>query len=204
MQLRLLPTDREFFNLFQQAAANTAACSRRLAEYLGDPTDEEALRAVIACEREGDVVTAAILDRLNTSFVTPFDREDIHALAEEFDDVVDDMQAVARRVQLLAVTSLPHELLEQAELLIELTDEAAELMARLEAMKGMTPHLEAIDRLESQGDELHHSILARLFSGEFEALDVMRWKDLVDAMENSMNRLEDISDVVEAIVLKHS
>lgn len=204
MQLRLLPTDREFFNLFQQAAANTAACSRRLAEYIGDPTNSEALRAVIACEREGDVVTAAILDRLNTSFVTPFDREDIHALAEEFDDVVDDMQAVARRVQLLSVTSLPHELLEQAELLIELTDEAAELMARLEAMKGMKPHLAAIDRLESQGDELHHSILARLFSGEFEALDVMRWKDLVDAMENSMNRLEDISDVVEAIVLKHS
>lgn len=204
MKLRLLPTDREFFDLFQQAAANTAVCSRRLAELLGDPTDSEALKAVIACERQGDVVTAAILDRLNTSFVTPFDREDIHALAEEFDDVVDDLQAVARRVELLAVAPLPRELLQQAELLIELTDEAAELMARLEAMKGMAPHLEAIDRLESQGDELHHSILARLFSGEFEALDVMRWKDLVDAMENSMNRIEDISDVVEAIVLKHS
>ncbi len=204
MKLRLLPTDREFFALFQQAAANSAACSRRLAELLGDPTNTEALHAVIASEREGDVVTASILDRLNTSFVTPFDREDIHALAEEFDDVVDDMLAVARRVELLSVTSLPPELLEQAELLIELTDEAAELMARLEAMKDMGPHLAAIDRLESQGDMLHHAALARFFSGEFEALDVMRWKDLVDAMENSMNRIEDISDVVEAIVLKHS
>lgn len=200
----MLPTDRQFFDLFQQAAANAAKCSRQLADLLRDPTDHDALTAVIACEREGDVVTAAILDRLNTSFVTPFDREDIHALAEEFDDVVDDMQAVARRVELLSVTSLPPELLEQADLLIELADEAAELMARLETLKGMNPHLEAIDRLESQGDELHSATLARFFSGEFEALDVIRWKDLVDAMEGSMNRLEDISDVVEAIVLKHS
>lgn len=204
MRFRLVPTDREFFDLFQQAAANSAVCSRRLADLLRDPTDAEALRGVIAREREGDVVTAAILDKLNKSFVTPFDREDIHALAEEFDDVVDDMQAVARRVELLAVTSLPPELLEQADVLVKLTDEAAELMARLEGMKGMAPHLEAIDRLESQGDEIYHSTLARLFSGEFEALDVMRWKDLVEAMEGAMNALEDISDVVEGIVLKHS
>ena len=204
MKFRLLPTDEKFFDLFQQSAANAAQCARRLVELFDSPGDEGLVAKVQECEKEGDAITGAILDRLHTSFVTPFDREDIHALAEEFDDVVDDMLAVARRIELLKLTSVLPELVQQGELLVKLADEAAELMARLESMKDLGPHLAAIDQLESEGDEVFNQALARLLSGEFEPLDVLRWKDLVEAMEASMNALEDISDVVEGIALKHS
>ena len=93
MKFRLLPTDEKFFDLFQQSAANTAQCARRLVELFDSPGDEGLLAKVQECEKEGDAITGAILDRLHTSFVTPFDREDIHRLAEEFDDAVDDMLA---------------------------------------------------------------------------------------------------------------
>lgn len=204
MKFRLLPEDVKFFDLFDQAAANTALCARLLGDVLQAPGDGAAVEKVRACERTGDEITQAILDRLNTSFVTPFDREDIHMLAEEFDDVVDDMLAVARRIELLKLKTVLPELVQQSEILVKLADEAAELMARIESMKDLGPHLSAIDRLESEGDEIYNQALARLLSGEFEPLDVLRWKDLVEAMEASMNALEDISDVVEAIALKHS
>jgi len=202
MKFRLLPADEGFFDLFEEAAANAAQCARHLGDLLADPATSDALPKVIDCERQGDTITASILKRLDTSFVTPFDREDIHALAEEFDDVVDDMQAVARRVELLSVRSTIPELVRQADVLVRLTDEAVAMMAKLESMKGLAPHLEAIDRLESEGDTVYDQALARLFSGELEALDVLRWKDLVEAMEAAMNTVEDISDVVESMVLK--
>jgi len=204
VRFRLLPTDEKFFDLFQQSAANAAACARRLLELFNAPEDETLLHQVMACEKQGDAITEAVLDRLHTSFVTPFDREDIHRLAEEFDDSVDDMLAVAQRFELMQVRSIPDELHQQGTLLVQMADEAAELMARLESMQDMGPHLEAIDRLESQGDQIFNQAIARLFSGEFDALDVIRWKDLIEAMEAAMNAMEDISDVVEGIVLKHS
>ena len=150
-------------------------------------------------------MTRTILSRLNSTFVTPFDREDIHALAEELDDVVDDLLAVAHRMRLTQVpTPTIPELTQQADLLIRMADETRGLMDRLESMKGVQPHLDAIDRLESEGDAIYRQALARLFSGEYEALDVVRWKDVVEAMEQAVNTVEDISNVVEAIVLKHA
>jgi predicted phosphate transport protein (TIGR00153 family) len=204
MRFRLLPTDEGFFGLFDDAAANVAACAEALARVLNDPTDSASVAAVIGGERRGDAITAQILKRLDTSFVTPFDREDIHALAEELDDVVDDMQTVAQRIELLSVRSTVPWLTRQGDLLVELAGEAVGLLGKLGSMKGLGPHLEAIDRLESRGDEVYNEAVAHLFSGEFEALDVLRWKDLVEAMEAAINTMEDIGDVVEAILLKHA
>jgi uncharacterized protein len=204
MKFRLLPTDTKFFELFQQSAANVAVCARRLLDCFDAPGDANRAALVKDCEREGDTITRSLIDRLNTSFVTPFDREDIHRLAEELDDCVDDMLAVAQRLELSAVDGVPPELHQQGALLVELADEAAELMARLESMREMGPHLEAIDRLESEGDRVFNLAMARLLSGEFDALDAIRWKDLIEAMEAAMNAIEDVSDVVEGIVLKHS
>jgi hypothetical protein len=146
----------------------------------------------------------AIVKRLNTTFVTPFDREDIHALAEELDDVVDDMLEVSHRMQITGITSALPELKEQADLLVQCAEETRALLERLESMKGVQPHLDAIDRLESEGDAVHRRILARLFGGEFDALEVLRWKDVIESMERALNTLEDISDIVESIVLKHA
>ncbi len=204
MRFRLVPSDDAFFGLFNDSAANVADCARRLRGLLADPTNPGAHDSVRACERRGDELVHTILQRLNTTFVTPFDREDIHALAEELDDVVDDMLEVSHRMQITGIGAALPELKEQADLLVQCADETQALLAGLESMRGVQPHLDAIDRLESEGDAVHRRILARLFGGEFEALDVIRWKDVIESMEAALNTLEDISDIVESIVLKHA
>ena len=203
MRFRLLPTDDTFFSLFDDAAANVAACARHLRAVIAEGSADGHDR-INECEHRGDEVTKALLQRLNTSFVTPFDREDIHALAEELDDVVDDIHTVS---QLLLLTgpapSLP-EMVEQCDLLVQMAEEGEQLIARLQSMKDVRQHLDAIDRLESEGDAVYRRILARLYSGDIEALEVLRLKDVVAALEGAINTIEDISDVVESIVLKHA
>jgi uncharacterized protein len=205
LRFRLVPADDRFLELFCESAGNAAACARVLQELLNNLDDlPHQLEAVKALERQGDEVTRSIMRLLNTTFVTPFDREDIHALAEELDDVVDDMLAVAALLNLFRVTEILPELKEQADVLVQMADEAVLLLGQLRSMKGVEPHLEAIDQLETQGDDIYRRALGRLFSGEFKALEVLKWKDVVEAMEAALNTLEDISDIVESIVFKHA
>jgi predicted phosphate transport protein (TIGR00153 family) len=203
VRFRLLPSDDRFFQLFNEAATNAADCARLLRDLLNGAVG--GLEAVIESERRGDELIRDIMRRLNTSFVTPFDREDIHALAEVLDDVVDDVMEVAYRLELcdrdvMAIPELKH----QADLLVQMVDETTELVARLESMKGTQPHLDAVDRLESEGDHVYRRALARLYSGELDASATLYWKDVVEAMEAALDSLEDASDVIEGIVLKHA
>jgi len=203
VRFRLLPEDTTFFGLFDDAAANAAACARHLRDVIADPASGGHER-INQCEHRGDELTKAVLQRLNSTFVTPFDREDIHALAEELDDVVDDIQTVSQLMLLTQVTTSLPELGEQADILVRMAEEAESLVGRLQSMKEVQVHLDAIDRLESEGDAVYRRILARLYSGELEAIEVLRWKGIVEALEGALNTIEDISDVVESIVLKHA
>jgi predicted phosphate transport protein (TIGR00153 family) len=205
VRFKLVPTDDRFFDLFSNAAENVAESARGLLE-LFEKFDDLPGRhqRIIECEQRGDSLTDEILTRLNTTFVTPFDREDIHALAEELDDVVDDVMDVSHRLQLTGISKPLPEFQQQAEILVKMANETVQLMTRLKSMKNVQPHLEAIDKLESEGDALYRATEARLFSGEFEALDVLRYKDVVEAMELTLNALEDVSNVVESIVVKHA
>ena len=205
LRFRLLPSDDRFFALFNQSAMNTAECARRLSDMVKDFEDLDAKHnLVVDCERRGDQLTTEILQRLDSTFVTPFDREDIHALAEELDDVVDDMLAVSDLLRLLSIKAILPELEEQADLLVQMGDQTVGLMGRLQSMRGTGPFLKAIDQLESEGDTVYHRSLGRLFSGEYEALEVLKWKDIIQAMEAALNTVEDVSNVVESIVLKHA
>lgn len=203
VRFRLLPADERFFALFNDAAANVAECTRRLHDLLdGKPGG---LDAVIACERRGDELIRDILRRLNTSFVTPFDREDIHRLAEQLDDVVDDVLEVGHMLALgNRDTAAMPELKKQADLLVQMADETVILIGQLESMKGTGPHLDAVDRLESEGDLIYREALARLYSGELKASATLYWKDVVAALEGAIDALEDASDIIEGIVLKHA
>ena len=203
VRFRLLPTDDKFFSLFDQAAANASECARRLRDVIADGASG-GHEAINECEHRGDEITRTILQRLNSTFVTPFDREDIHALAESFDDVVDDIQTVSQLMLLTQVSGSLPEMREQADLLVVMAEEAEALIGRLESMKGVEPHLDAIDAQESEGDAIYRRILTRLYSGELDALEVLRWKGIVEALEGALNTIEDISDVVESIVLKHA
>jgi predicted phosphate transport protein (TIGR00153 family) len=203
VRFRLLPTDDKFFPLFDRAAANAAECARCLRAVVVDDR-AEAHELINQCEHTGDEITREILQRLNSTFVTPFDREDIHALAESFDDVVDDIQTVSQLLLLTRVSTNLPEMQDQADLLVRMAEEAEALIRLLESMKGCQPHLDAIDRLESEGDDVYRRILARLYSGDIDALEVLRLKGIVEALEGALNTIEDISDVVESIVLKHA
>jgi predicted phosphate transport protein (TIGR00153 family) len=205
VRFRLIPSEDRFFSIFNESAMNAAECARRLRDIVSDFTDLDEKHALVAaCETRGDELTDDILKRLDGTFVTPFDREDIHALAEELDDVVDDMLSVSHLLRLLSIESILPELKEQADLLVQMADQTVGLMGRLESMKGTGPFLEAIDQLEHEGDAVYRRTLARLFSGEYEALEVLKWKDIVQAMEAALNTVEDISNIVESIILKHA
>jgi predicted phosphate transport protein (TIGR00153 family) len=205
VRFRLVPADDGFFDLFRAASSNAVDCAQRLQELIDDYSDVDRKHSrVVDCERQGDEITRTILRRLSSTFVTPFDREDIHALAEELDDVVDDMLAVSYLLQLTGVSQLLPEVKEQADVMVRMAEEVMALMERLEKMKGVEPHLDSIDRLESEGDAVYRRTMARLFSGEYEAIEVLKWKDIIEALEAALNTLEDVGDIVESIVLKHA
>ena len=204
MRFRLVPTDDRFFSLFNESARNAEVCALRLLDLVQAPDSVDLFELVQDCERRGDQFTTDILHRLDTTFVTPFDREDIHALAEELDDVVDDIYQVAALLRVLGVKEILPELVEQAQVLVKMAKETTLLIDRLESMNDTKGLLDSIDRLESDGDAVYRRALGRLFSGEFDALDVIKWKDIVSAMEGALNTLEDIGDVVESIILKHA
>jgi predicted phosphate transport protein (TIGR00153 family) len=215
VRFRLVPRDEGFFPLFNEAAENVAECARRLRDLLdhfavdapleADGRDLEKLVTLIGdCERRGDELTRTILSRLNSSFVTPFDREDIHALTEELDDVVDEMQAAADLLVLHRVEKPLPEVRDLADVLVKAAEASVALIAKLPTLRDVQPELEAIDQLESDADRIYRRSVAHLFSGEFKAFAVLKWKDVVESIEGAVNAIENISDIVESIVLKHA
>src|SRR4029079_1929608 len=165
---------------------------------------EKLVNLVTDCEQRGDELTRSILRRLNSSFVTPFDREDIHALTEELDDVVDEMQAAAELLVIHNVERPLPEVKELCDILVEAVEMTVALIAKLPKLRGMETELASIDRLESAADKAYRRCVAHLFSGEYKAFAVLKWKDVVEAIEQSVNAIENISDIVESIVLKHA
>lgn len=205
MRFRLVPRDDGFFPLFDQAADNVAESARLLRDLLDEFEDVHAKHArIIDCKQRGDELTRTILRRLDSSFVAPFDREDIHALTEQLDDVVDDIQAVSELLLLHDVEEPLDEVRELADVLVKAADANVALIGKLAKLRGIESELEAVDRLESEADRIYRRTVAHLFSGDFNAFDVLRWKDIVEAIEHSVNKLEGVSDIVEGIALKHS
>ena len=156
-----------------------------------------------SCERRGDDLTSQLLRLLDVSFVTPYDREDIHALVEELDDVVDDMFGAGSLIQLVSVeTSLP-EVNEFADLLVTMSDELVALLGCLRDGDGARYHLERIEQLEHHGDALYRKAIQRLFGGDYDAIEILKWKDIVQGFESAASD-RDVSDVVESILVKES
>lgn len=205
MRFRLVPRDESFYVLFNEAAENLAESARLLRDLLDDPSNAEVkVAAINACERRGDELTRTVLRRLNASFVTPFDREDIHALTEEIDDVVDDIHAAADLLVLHGVDEALPEMRDIARILVRAAETNVQLISKLPSLRNVEGDLEEIDRLESEADHVYRRSVARLFSGEYKAFAVLKWKDVVEALEGSVNAIENISDIVESIVLKHA
>ena len=204
-RLSVIPRQQSFYALFERAAANLADTAGLLLKLLTDFHDPEAAHAEIRQrEHEGDEITHQIMRALNTTFVTPFDREDIHRLASLTDDILDGIEAVADLLVLHQIEQPLAEMGQQAEVLDRACEETYQAMAGLRSLAGLDQYWVEINRLENEGDRIYRKTVARLFSGDFKAMDVLKWKDLVDQLEAAIDACEDVANTLESIVLKHA
>ena len=204
-RFQVIPRSHDFYELFERAAANVAEAAEMLSKLLADFRDPEAAHADIRQrEHEGDEITHEIMRALNTTFVTPFDREDIHRLASGLDDILDGMEAVADLLVLHHIEQILPEMRQQAEVLARAADQTYQAMTQLSGFSGLDKYWVEINRLENEGDRVYRKTVAHLFSGEFKAMDVLKWKDLVDQLEAAIDGCEDVANTLESIVLKHA
>lgn len=200
-----MPRDEGFYPLYKEAADNAVGAATVLRELASRPADSASLvEKLVEAERRGDELVQAVRDRLDTSIVTPFDREDILALIEEIDRAVDDMRAAGELIHLHHIEEPIDTVTEIAEVVHDTAEAAARLMVKLPKMRDLKAELTEIDQLETRGDDLYRRALAHLFSGEFKAFTVLRWKDVVEAFESALNSFEKMSDIVASIAAKHS
>lgn len=205
MRFRIRPVETSFYDLFSEAAAHLVEGSSLLATMLDVDSDRVGIaKKMREAEHQADETTHRIVRRVNSTFITPFDREDIYRLASLLDDVMDYMEETVDLIGLYEIGELPAEFSAQVEVLQRGCQLTAEAMPGLRTMKGLEEYWIEINRLENQGDRSYRRILASLFSGSFRTLEVMKLKDVVDSIEHAIDALESVANTVEQIAVKES
>ena len=205
MGFRLRPVDTSFYVLFTEQAQHLVGGASLLAEMLAEGADrDDVARRMREAEHQADETTHAIVKKVNTTFVTPFDREDIYSLASGLDDVMDLMDEVVDMILLYEVKVLPAELSTQVEVLQRCAELTAASMPNLQSLQSLEEYWIEINRLENAGDKNHRRMLAKLFSGEFKTIEVLKLKDIVEALERAIDAFESVAHTVEQIAVKES
>jgi uncharacterized protein len=203
--LRFRPADTTFYDLFTRSAQQLVGGAALLAEMLVEGNDREAIAQKMRdAEHQADESTHEVIRRVNKTFVTPFDREDIYSLASGLDDVMDFMEEAVDLVLLYEVEHLPSELANQVEVIQRCAELTAESMPRLRTLEDLEEYWIEINRLENAGDKSYRRILAKLFGGKYEALEVLKLKDIVDSLEAAIDAFERVANIVEQIAVKES
>ena len=204
MAFRLIPREEKFFTDFQALADELKAGSRLLeqmlepAHLLWNKADE-----IKEVEHKCDFLTHGIIQRLNRTFVTPLDREDIHALARSLDDVMDSIDAAATLVRLYRLDRVRFGARELAQIITASTHQVRLALDALEKHKGILGHAVEINRLENEADRVHQQAVSQLFDDEHDPLAVMKWKEALDFLEDATDRCEDVANVLEGVMVKH-
>ncbi len=207
MRLRIAPSDESFFDLFEQMAKTVQHGAEELLDLLKNYTDlDRKVSRILDIEHEGDEITHRVIHRLNTTFVTPFDREDIHLLAASLDDVLDHIEAAAEFLQLHKIQEPLPQMISLTETLAQAARETAAAMPGLRKMtvENLQDYWVEINRLENEGDRLYRRTIAELFSGDYKAMDVLKFKEITEEIEQGIDRLEDVANTIETITLKES
>jgi uncharacterized protein len=200
-----LPKDREFFDLFEEAGGNIHRAAELLEQMLrAYPENRELAREILICEQHGDRITHDIVQRLNNTFVTPIDREDILALASALDDIVDFTEEVADFLGLYKIEAPMEHAEKMAKVLVLATQQIAEAMPRLRGFKDVSGFTVEINRLENDGDRLVREALASLFDDGIDPMVVIRWKDIYERLEAAIDATEKVPYTLEGIVLKNA
>ena len=206
MRLRLTPRDTTYFDLLAALAQHNVTGANLLAEILGAARgDREKIAAQLAeVEHLADDATHSIMRRLNQTFVTPFDRDDIYGLASALDDCMDAMEEAADLIGLYKVDELPRRVSEQVQVLQRCAELTAEAMPRLRSMDQLPDYWVEINRLENQADKVHRKLIAELFDNYTDPVLLMKLKEIVDVLEDAADSFETVANMVETIVLKES
>jgi predicted phosphate transport protein (TIGR00153 family) len=205
MTFRLLPKDPRFFDMFIEDGENLEQAAHRLREMVSrfDRLDER-VAEIQALEKRGDEIDRAINLRLENAFITPFDREDIHDLVVRLDDVVDGIQSIAETLVIYDVSTPTAEAGRLSEILDEQATELVAALRKLDGLKGLDRHLKAIHDLEHEADALSRAAVGRLFREAGDPLDVIKWRDLYQVLEDTIDAAEDAAEVIERMIHKSS
>jgi predicted phosphate transport protein (TIGR00153 family) len=207
MKLKISNRSDVFFGLFSSAAENVTVAAEILLDLVSDFQDVEIkARRIQEREHEGDEITHQVIQHLNTTFITPMDREDIYSLATALDDVMDAIEAAGDLFVLHSIDEPRPSMIQQADVLVRAarqTEAAIKALSRLDR-DVLEPYWIEINSLENEGDRLYRRSIADMFGGDHKAMDVLRWKEVSETLEEGLDGLENVANIVEAVVLKHA
>lgn len=203
----LLPKDTVFFDLFENMSQRVVASAKHLQRLAKEfPKIDGSIQLIRNEEHEADNLAHAALDRLDRTFITPFDREDIHTLVGNLDDIVDSIDALGKRFPLFHVKAMEPAFVKQTDVLVAATEAVRDAVHRLRKshkLSDLSEKLIEIHHHESIGDDNHHAAMSELFAGNIDALEVMKWKELYDYIETAIDGCEDVGNTLERLVLKN-
>ena len=204
--MRLLPREEEFFDLFTEVATRNKEAVEHLRQLFQAAPDRRTphVEAIKRLEHEADQVTHEVVNRLDRTFITPLDREDIHQLASDLDDVMDAMDGTARRTQIFRLGVAPQGVLRLIDVLGRMMGVLWEAVSRLKKGTDVMKYAVEAKQLEEEGDAIYHEALGQLFAKERDAIELIKWKEIYDNLEGTLDQAEDVANVVESITIKHA
>jgi predicted phosphate transport protein (TIGR00153 family) len=203
-RISLVPQNKQFFRLLEYASDNAVGISRQLVQLLDAfPSNGTNLREIKELEHEGDRLTREVVDLLNRTFVTPFDRDDIYLLAGAIDDVCDHIDEAAGNIVGYGVEQIRPKAKEQAQVILRSAEKLHEAVSRLEGFKDSSSQLHALRDLEDEGDRLNRAAVSELFTSGEDPIAIIRWKDIHEQLEEAVDACENAADVLEAILVKN-
>jgi predicted phosphate transport protein (TIGR00153 family) len=206
--IRLIPREEAFFDMFRAQAATVVEGAKLLKDLLEDYTDVDQKRMKIEkVENMGDEIAHKIMEKLNTTFITPMDREDIHALTSALDDILDYINATSQRLQLYHVTQVTDDARALANVILRASEETEALtdnMENLKDVKNLKARWIEVNRLENEGDKISRQAIADLFEREKDPIEIIKWKELYEHLETAIDKCEDAANIIESVVLKNA
>ncbi len=203
--IRIIPKDTSFFEMFAAMANNLTDGARVLVALFADfQRVEEKIGEIRRIEHQGDEMTHSIMRKLNQTFITPFDREDIHTLASSLDDVLDFINAACARILMYRITLPPAEAGALARLILAQCEELGKALSHLQKSDEVLKHCVEINRLENEADQVSRVAIARLFDDETDPITLIKIKELIEFLETATDKAEDVADVLETVVLKNA
>ena len=206
MRFHLLPRNEDFFGLFVEVANRSHAAADHLYSlFAGDGSRLTYwVEQIKRLEHEADGLTHEVVERLDRTFITPIDREDIHLLSSDLDDVIDRIDAIARRAEIFRLQKAPQGVCDLCDVLRQITAEMATAMSKLKARDHIIDHCIEAKRLEEVGDAVYHAMLGKLFDEEKDPITLIKWKEIYDKLESAIDEAEDVANDLQSIVLKNA